>query len=131
MITSSMEIFEGFLKLWHTDDHWAFLLGVIMMDDQDCIGKSRGRGRGREEGWKDTSHTMTYHDKKKFTKYSTAGTQMLDESPLKINAQFSILNSFEFWVETVNLLLSGTVHVPVRINQVASCFTFNLVRGFL
>ena len=45
-----------------------------MMDDQDCIGKSRGRGRGREEGWKDTSHTMIYHDKKKFTKYSTAGT---------------------------------------------------------
>ena len=33
-----------------------------MMDDQDCIGKSRGRGR--EEGWKDTSHTMIYHDKK-------------------------------------------------------------------
>ena len=65
-----------------------------MMDDQDCIGKSRGRGR--EEGWKDTSHTMIYHDKKKFTKYSTAGTQMLDESPLKINAQFSILNSSEF-----------------------------------
>lgn len=56
---------------------------------------------------------------------------MLDESPLKINAQFSILNSSEFWVETVNLLLSGTVHVPVRINQVVSCFTFNLVRGFL
>ena len=39
-----------------------------MMDDQDCIGKSRGRGRGREEGWKDNSHTMTYHDKKKIYK---------------------------------------------------------------
>ena len=53
-----------------------------------------GGGGGRRVGR--TPHIQSFTMIKKFTKYSTAGAQMLDESPLKINAQFSILYSSEF-----------------------------------